>query len=155
MIQSFVITFYDTFSRFFDTTWIVVREGCRGSPVPLCIILMTGDCAFDKLVFVWTRTKKEPWEGPGQSGEIPEADWDLAVCKTFQSIPLMCCNMTQLEPNCAIDNKLESPSHQNKILPLSTENEALYKKLKEEEENSKHIPTEKNLVGSVSLSFPA
>lgn len=51
--------------------------------------------------------------------------------------------------------KRESASHQNKILPLSTENEALYKKLKEEEENSKHIPTEKNLVGSVSLSLPA
>lgn len=67
----------------------------------------------------------------------------------------MCCNVTQVEPNRAIDDKLESPSHQNKILPLSTENEALYRKLKEEEENSKHIPTEKNLVGSISLSLTA
>lgn len=63
--------------------------------------------------------------------------------------------MTQLEPNCAIDNKLESPSHQNKILPLLTENEALYKKLKEEEENSKHVATEKNVVGSIWLSLTA
>lgn len=67
----------------------------------------------------------------------------------------MCCNVTQLEPNRAIDDKLESPSRQNKILPLLTENEALYRKLKEEEENSKHIPTEKNLVGSISRSLTA
>lgn len=114
---------------------------------------MTGDCAqtFDKLVFAWTRTQKEPREGPGQSGEVPEADGDLSVCKNFQSIPTLCWNTTQLEPACALDNKPESPSHQNKILPLSTEKEVLYKKLKEEEENSKHIPTEKNVVGRTSL----
>lgn len=45
----------------------------------------------------------------------------------------------------------ESASRQNKILPLSTENKALHKKLKEEEENGKHIPTERSLVGSTRL----
>ncbi|CAG13437.1 unnamed protein product, partial [Tetraodon nigroviridis] len=41
--------------------------------------------------------------------------------------------------------KQTETSLSNKILPLSTENEALHKKLKEEEENSKHMPTEKTL----------
>lgn len=44
-------------------------------------------------------------------------------------------------------NKLGSPSRQDKIFPLSTEKEALYKKLKEEEDG-KHLPTEKNSVGT-------
>lgn len=36
---------------------------------------MTADAqTFDDLVFVWTRTNKDPREGLGQSGEIPEAD---------------------------------------------------------------------------------
>lgn len=52
-------------------------------------------------------------------------------------------------------NKLGSPSHQDKISPLSIEKEALYKKLKEEEEDGKPLPTEKNSVGSVSLSLAA
>lgn len=80
---------------------------------------------------------------------------EKSLKQTETSLSVRPFSRSQLEPACAINNRPESPPHQNKILPLSTENEALYKKLKEEEESSKHIPTEKNVVGSISFSLTA